>query len=191
MNAATPSIRSRWRPAPEAGFTLIELMLVMFIIGTILAVALPKFSNIGGGSLKHETRTLIGNIQALYGEATFTRRQHRLVFDLGENRYWAEVAQVAEVGSEGETLAVRFQPVAATFLKPVKLPINIEISDVQSGSRGKKSMGTAYTYFHPLGQVDFTTIHMAQGDDDIMTLQVNPITGKVTLADGYMDTVNG
>jgi len=183
---ATPhTALSRWRPAPQAGFTLVELVLVMFIIGMMLAVVFPKFRNIGGGDLKHETRTLIGNIQALYGEATFTRRLHRLVFDLEQDRYWAEVGVADGAG------AVSFHPVAATFLKPVKLPLNIEINDVRAGSRGKRSMGTAYTYFHPLGRVDFTTIHMTQGDDDVMTLQVNPITGKVSLASGYVETVNG
>jgi hypothetical protein len=157
-----------------------ELVLVMFIIGMMMAVAFPKFRNIGGGDLRQESRTLIGHVQALYGEATFTRRPHRLVFDLEANRYWAEVAN-------GDS----FGPVDATFLKPVTLPLNIEISDVVSGGRGKKSMGTAYTYFHPLGRVDFTIIHMAKGDDEVMTLQVNPITGKVTVTDIYTDVISG
>ncbi len=162
------------------GFTLLEVMLVMMIIGVITALVFPKITNLGGGNLKVETRTLIGHIQALYSEATFTRKMHRLVFDLDAERYHAEVA-VNGV----------YSPVEDNFLKPVKLPVNIEFTDVVTQGASKRSEGRAYAYFHPLGRVDFTTIHMEDEDDVAMTLEINPLTGRVQVKEGYVDVLSG
>ncbi|MBI5135836.1 MAG: type II secretion system protein [Nitrospirae bacterium] len=182
----------QWRAAGQGGFTLIELVLVLFVIGMVVAVAFPRFRNLGGGDLDSETRTLIGHIQGLYSEATFTRRTHRLVFDLDGNRYWAEVANVTETeGETGPEKTQAFAPVVTTFLRPVRLPRDVELTDVTAAGRGKRSDGTAYTYFYPLGRTDFTVIHLSQGDDRQVTLRVNPVSGRVTLDDGYREEFTG
>lgn len=168
------------RICAERGFTLLEVMLVLFIIGVVTALVFPKITNLGGGNLKVESRTLIGHIQALYSEATFTRKMHRLVFDLDAQRYHAEVA-----------VNGIFTPVEGTFLAPVKLPVNIAFTDVVTEGSSKRSEGRAYAYFHPLGRVNFTTIHMEDEDDVAMTLEVNPLTGRVKVKEGYVDVLSG
>lgn len=178
MTAREPYSR---RNGCQGGYTLIELILVMLVIGVVLAVAFPRFGVLGGGDLRLESRTLIGHVQGLYGEATFTRKLHRLVFDLDEQRYWAEV----EVGGEQG-----FGPVGRTFLKPKILPDNIRLVDVTTARSGKHSDGHAYAYFYPLGRADFTTVHLRDGDQ-VMTLQVNPITGRVSVADRYLEGLTG
>ncbi|MFQ5509116.1 MAG: Tfp pilus assembly protein FimT/FimU [Leptospirillia bacterium] len=171
----------RRRSGRAGGFTLIEVTLVLFVIGIMMAVAFPKFRNISGGDIKGEARTLIGQVQGLYGEATFTRRAHRLVFDLDGGRYWGEV----KVGD-------KFQSVARTFLKPHAMPRNVSLRDVTTPRDGKRSDGTTYAYFHPLGRVDFTTIHLETEDgDDVLTLELNPINGKVKVTAGDLETSFG
>lgn len=164
----------------QEGFTLLEMVLVVFILGMVMAIAFPRITNVGGGDLKVETRTLIGHIQGLYGEAALTSKRHRLVFDLDAERYWAEVERNGE-----------YTRVSHDFLKPVSLPVNIRLTDVITAGTGKKSEGTAYTHFYPLGRVDFTTIHLEERDGDTITLEVNPVSGKVTLLDGYVEHYKG
>lgn len=169
------AIRPFARGACQRGFTLIEITLVMIILGLVAALIVPNITNVGGGDIKLESRTLIGHIQAAYNEATFTRTRHRMVFDLDEQRYWTEV----EAGTA-------YAPVESNFLKRVDLPVNIRFADVMTGPSGKRSEGRAYAHFYPLGRVDFTTIHLETEDGDAMTLLVNPLTGRVKVADGYV-----
>jgi prepilin-type N-terminal cleavage/methylation domain-containing protein len=171
----------RFLPRGEAGFTLLEVMLVVLVIGMMLAVAYPRFRNLGGGDVKTEARTLIGRIQGLYAEATFTRRTHRLVYDLDERRYWGET----------QTEGGGFTPVERTFMAPVALPAGVDIKDVTTERAGRRDEGKAYTYFLPLGRADLTTIHLEQEGDGELTLQVNPLTGKVRVEKGYVERWEG
>jgi len=165
-----------------AGFTLLEVVLVLLLIGVVLAVAFPRFRNLGGGDVKLEARTLIGRIQGLYGEATFTRRPHRLVLDLDEEKYWAEV----------QTAGTRdYAPVDPTFMAPVQLPSGIDLRDVITARAGKRSEGKAEIRFDPMGQAEYAEIHIEDADGQALTLQINPLTGKVAVKEGYVETTIG
>ena len=169
-------------PRRAAGFTLLEVVLVVLIIGVVLAVAFPKFRNIGGGDLKLEARTLIGRVQGLYGEAAFTRRPHRLVLDLDEERYSAEVM------NPGTNAYV---PVDTSFMPPIQLPSGIELKDVTTARAGKREEGKAEIRFDPMGEVEFATIHLEDRNGDVLTLEVNPLTGRVAVKEGYVEPLAG
>jgi prepilin-type N-terminal cleavage/methylation domain-containing protein len=168
-------------PRGEAGFTLLELVLVLLVLSIMAGLVFPKFRNLGAGDVKVEARTLIGRIQGLYNEATFTRRTHRLVFDLDAERYWGEVQNADD----------SYAPVSRTLMGPVDLPPGIDLKDVITERAGKRADGHAYCYFHPLGRADVTTIHLESKGGDELTLQVNPLTGKVDVKTGYVETFEG
>jgi prepilin-type N-terminal cleavage/methylation domain-containing protein len=184
LGTGSHAVFRRARRAPEgaAGFTLLEVVLVLLIIGVVLAVAFPRFANIGGGDLKLEARTLIGRIQGLYAEAAFTRRPHRLVLDLDQERYAAEVMNV-------ETRT--FAPVDPTFMPPVQLPSGIDLKDVTTARAGKRQEGQVALLFDPTGQAEFATIHLEDRDGGTLTLEVNPLTGRVAVKEGYVETTTG
>jgi len=184
VSAATTirQVKGVLAPPAQRGFTLLELMLVIFIMGMVAALVFPRIPNMGGGNLKHEVRALSGYIGGLYAEATFTRKPHRLVFDLDTQSYWAESGlPPAEPGG-----AVSYGPVDHTFLHPVELPQGVKMLDVEVPLRGKRSDGHAFTYFSPLGRADYAVVHMRSGNETV-TLEVNPFSGRVVVVDGYVE----
>jgi prepilin-type N-terminal cleavage/methylation domain-containing protein len=59
-------LKSRRRPA---GFTLLELAVVLFIMGLILTVAMPYLGGLRSAQLKSEARRLASRANYLYEEA--------------------------------------------------------------------------------------------------------------------------
>ena len=164
-------------PASCFGFTLIELVLVLFIVGLLLATVFPKLSGLGQGDLKPASRHLIRTVQLIMDRATATKRLYRLHYDLENQQYWATVLQ-----GNGE-----FVPVDPTILTRVTLPKPIEIEDVTTLRHGKVTQGEAYTQFYPTGMVEKTLLHLSRGDEDTVTLIIQPLTGRVKVKEGYVE----
>src|SRR5579864_7937845 len=71
-----------------AGFTLLELAVVMMIMGLVIMLAVPYLGSLGNAQLKSETRRLASRANYLYEEAAAQKVMLRLVFDLDHNGYF-------------------------------------------------------------------------------------------------------
>lgn len=75
----------------RAGFTLVELLLVMALLATVLAYAAPVLSRFTSRrSLEHEARRLLAVIREAQNEAVSEGRARAVWLDPGQQRYGLE-----------------------------------------------------------------------------------------------------
>jgi len=67
-------------------------MVVLLIVGLLAGLGVTGFRAITKGDLREGTAHLAGAIRYLFDRASITGKYHRLVIDLTEGRYWAEVS---------------------------------------------------------------------------------------------------
>ena len=73
----------------NGGFTLLELILVMVILSTVLAMAAPSLRGFFGSRKTHDTATQILSLtQFARSQAISERIIYRLNFDTRERTYW-------------------------------------------------------------------------------------------------------
>ncbi len=179
----------------QAGFTLIELGLVILII----AIAIPRFGNRNYKQLGSETRKLALAFRYLRHAAILKGRSYRLVYDLDNHAYWAEVAEVTspqpsgdEDELDGEVFAdqdeqERFTRDTDGPIGEHKLPDPIVFSDVNLPLiAGKLYEGQVYSTFYPDGSLDVSVVHLDNGEDVYTLYVVNGITGQVFVEPGYL-----
>ncbi len=69
------------------GFTLIELMVVILIMGLMFTFVMPQIQGFRQAALKSQARRLAGRATYLYDEATGHKLVLRLIFDMDNNGY--------------------------------------------------------------------------------------------------------
>src|SRR5437763_590851 len=83
------------RPAArvaDAGFTLIEMMVVLSIFGLVASIGVKGFLSVAKSDLREATAHMSGAIRYMFDRASVTGKYHRLVIDLNDGQYWAEVS---------------------------------------------------------------------------------------------------
>ncbi|MGH7884311.1 MAG: pilus assembly FimT family protein [Thermodesulfobacteriota bacterium] len=165
----------------QMGFTLIEIVVVVFILGSLFLIAAPKLLEKTDINLKSASRTLTGTIKYLYNEAVFKKNIYRLTFDIDSGQYWPEVL-------EGNQFLKRDDIVFRTK----KLPDGVSFADIQTErTRGKIDSGSdVFIIFLPTGFVDPAVIHLKTGNDNFFTLSTNPYTGITKVFDQYVEFIN-
>lgn len=162
----------------ERAFTLIEILVVMFLIGSVLAIAVPKFMDIADVNIKSASRQLTGTIKYLYNEAVFKKNVYRLVFDLDNEEYWVEYMD----GNQ-------FREVIDPLIERKKLPSGIYFEDIYTErTAGKVDTGNqVFLLFLPTGFVDFGVIHLEADSENYYTIATKPYTGGTRVFDEYVD----
>src|SRR5437899_896497 len=79
--------RNNRQKSDQAGFTLIEIAIVLFIMGLMMMLALPYLGSLGGAQLRSQSRRLAGRATYLFDEATAQKIVLRLTFNLDRNSY--------------------------------------------------------------------------------------------------------
>ena len=164
----------------QDGFTILELLVVILIIGAFFAVAVPKFQDMTQVNLKSASRNLTATIKYLYNEAAFKKNIYRLNFDIENGEYWVESLEGNEFSlSEDSTSQDRH-----------RLPNGVYFKDViteRSLDRNPLDEEDEYILFLPTGFVEPAVIHIYTDDETYYTLATKPYTGGTKVYNEYVE----
>lgn len=161
----------------KSGFTLLELLAVIMVIGVILGLALPRVSSLGRAELRASARRLSGTIRLGYHLAVLNKKNYRLLLDLDQQTYQIE-----------ERMGDEYVPVQSELLQPRVLPEGVWIREVRIADREcENECLKEYIYFSPYGYVEEAAIYLCDDDEQTgYTLLTQPMIGKVVIKDGYV-----
>ncbi len=154
------------------GFTFIELMFVLLILGFMLLLTFPNFREFSGPKdMRRAVLGFVGSLRYAQSQAATTKNTYRLNITVKENTYWIS----SEDEKEGQ---------------PKSLAGDVIFLDVYHPERGKVQEGGAYVEFSPTGWAEECTIHLKK-NEEVFTIFVHPLGGKVEVAEGYLERWKG
>ena len=168
-------IREEW----QAGFTLIELMVVIFIISVTAALVLPRLPDSEASKLKNSARNLASGLRFLSDQAIITKKVYRLHLNLGEHS-----TRISQLSPSGDELQPDDQ-----FMSRRLIEEGIEIEDVTVPRLGLVTEGEASITFGPGGLAEGMTIHL-KGGENHFTIIAYPSGGKVKVLEGYQEVAS-
>lgn len=186
-------------------------MVVVALMGLIAAIAVPSVSNVFKISLGSTTRDLATTVRYSYNAAMMTKKVHRLVYDMKNQRYWVEVgpqnllmdtedtkaraARASKFGSklteEEEKRKKEGDPAfaIATYVtrKKTDLPRGVEFEDVKTEQqKDPYTEGVVYTHFFPHGIIEQTVIHLKDTSNHHSTLVIAPTVGRTKVIERFV-----
>jgi prepilin-type N-terminal cleavage/methylation domain-containing protein len=142
----------------KGGFTLLEFLVVLFLVSVVIAIVFPSFPNFSDRRLGAEAREMASILRYMYDTAISRKETFSVTFDLGEST-------VSWKGPEGEKTR-KFNTITA----------------VATQSSGSVSAGELICYFEPLGVRENIQVHM-RSDDKGMTVTLHHLSGRVKIKD--------
>jgi prepilin-type N-terminal cleavage/methylation domain-containing protein len=152
------------------GFTLLELLLVLVLIGVVVAIAVPSLRAFAGGQQADDAAANILSLTRwAQSQAITLGRPCRLNVDSGSGTYWLTVQE------QGEYVPLK-SDFGQTFRLPDGVSLDLQFDQDQDqtpqaqnrtagpggimGALGRKASGRNYIVFHPSGRCDVATIQV-------------------------------
>lgn len=165
----------------RGGFTLVELLVVMFIISLFMAFTLPRLADIGELRLNNAARHLGRTITYLYAEAISSHKVVRLYMELDKGKYYP-----ATMNSKGE-----FEKTTFPLFSSGSLGAGLEVKKFITVFGGEFGGNTAYLHLMPEGMAEKSVIVLGDDSGRLVSLIVDPLTGRVRVEPGRVSLEYG
>ena len=173
---------SRLTPAPfpltptpfSAGFTILEMLIVLFLLTLVVVVVLPRMSL--DEDLSSTGRKLVGVLRTFQGLAVTTQQPVKLYFDLDQGTYWMMLVEGKE-----ERL-----PLDPAWKLPRSLPESIRLTEVSVG-QDKYFSGRVDVSFFANGRIEPVTMYLMDTKNNLLGLAVDSLTGGIRVSDERLD----
>ena len=152
------------------GFTILEIIIVLFLLAGLLGIILPRISL--DENLSSVGRRIVGTVRSLQSLAMSSQKTVRLYIDMDRGLYWPMILE----GNQEKA------PIDPTWATPLNLPATIRVSDILL-SHGKKESGRVDLSFYPTGRIDPMTMHMMDAKNNILAIAIEPVTGAIRMSD--------
>lgn len=156
--------------ATHHGFTLLELLVVIFIVSLFLAVSVPSFTGMESNEMKSEAKRIASILRYLNDTAMAKKETMNLTVDFEDNSF----TYTTEEGEKKE--GVKY--LMSLFLE----------------TKGEIRSGKVKITFTPLGAGEFMMFYLSETNSSLInhnsspiTVELNPLSGRVKIGEG----VNG
>jgi prepilin-type N-terminal cleavage/methylation domain-containing protein len=174
-NGLMPPSRLVKRPMSQTGFTLIELMLVIMVVGVILFLAVPAIRDVlTTDKLKKASRQVIGLERQLRVDAVRDQLDYILNIDLPSSSFWVTTPDMTP------------EKLDEVKKNSKHLPEGVTIADIVDADNKKLSDGEIKIKFGKSNACQPAVIHLADKENK-MTLVINPFLGIIGIYDKYVD----
>ncbi|MDM8515762.1 prepilin-type N-terminal cleavage/methylation domain-containing protein [Desulfobacterales bacterium HSG16] len=151
-----------------AGFTLLELMLVLALLSIMLYLVLPNFSALTGqGEGNDISRWIIVKVQMLKERASQQQKEFIMHISPGDGILWITDGEADE------------EAVLAARESGFEFPEGFSIIDVEFPNAEKTSADRAEIRFYKGGYSDKALIHVEDDDNNEITFLIEPFLTNV------------
>ncbi len=181
MSRSTSDVRRR------SGFTLIELMLVVLIMGVIVSLAATRLDFLVP---KYRLRGAARDVAALLrqGKARAAAQGRDLYFeaDLSQSRYWL-LAPFPKLEAGDDPKKIDGRPLEYQPVMERKLPEGVHFIDVILGDKEKSTTGRTRVRLSALGANSHVIVNLENDEHKIVGLRMNGFTGIIDFDDQHRD----
>ena len=163
------------RPNAMGGFTLLELVVVLFVLGSVLLIVFPKIHFFEEYTLRSEARRVAWTLRYYHESATAKKVYYRVWFNPEKESF--------EVESSPD--GVEFTAGADQGLGGFTMSAALDMEDIVIAGLGRIYEGEAAVVFNPAIGAEPFNLHL-KGGALTLTLSYNPYSGKVRIIEGYV-----
>ncbi len=163
--------------ANTGGFTLLELIVVMVLIGLTTSFALPQLGGfLGADQMKTTARRLVGLVHQTAGLARREQAAYLLSYEGSAHRF------VARAETEPEQSSTEAEPKTLSL----SVPASVSIGEFWSWYGGVQSQNQGKIRFSKEGYIEPTILYLARDDGREMSLVLSPFLGTVRVRDNHV-----